>query len=183
MENSIVERYSKSLYDVSISLGIEKIVLKQLKSVKDCVLAIDNREKYLKRISLISELGEKFVSQLKDELKLSKEVGNFVALLAKNKRLPLIVDICDGYLSLVDRIEGKKVFYVAYATTFTKTDEKNLVDDLSKVFEGKIKCVTSKDPSLIGGLKVRFRSKILDYSVKSKLERLGRAIRGDGYEN
>ncbi|MDR0968857.1 MAG: ATP synthase F1 subunit delta [Holosporaceae bacterium] len=177
--NSIVERYAKSLYEVAVSTGIEGAVLKQITSVRDCVSAVDNREKFLKKISLVPELGENFISQLKDDLKLLPEVGNFLALLLKNKRLPLIIEICDGYLAFVDKIEEKKTFYVSYATKFTKTDEKKLIASLSKVFDGDIKCVAKKDPSLIGGAKVRFRSKILDYSVKSKLERLHRAIRGD----
>ncbi|MDR2158285.1 MAG: ATP synthase F1 subunit delta [Holosporaceae bacterium] len=182
-ENSVVNRYIKSLYEVSMSLGIEKIVLTQMKSIKDYVAVIDNYEKYLKKFSLMTKSGENFISMLKDELNLSKEVGNFLDLLLKNHRLSLLMEICDAYLSFVDKIKGKKIFYITYAKGFSKSDEKRLAGDLRAVFGGEIECVSVQDPLLVGGIKIQFRSKILDYSVKSRLARLSSAIRGDNYEN
>ena len=116
--------------------------------------------------------------QLKNELKLSKEVGNFLALLLKNKRLSLIAEICSAYLLFIDRTSGKKVFLVTHATDFSRTDKKQLGDNLYKVFGGKIEFVSRKDPSLIDGIKIQFHSKILDYSMKSRLTRLRHVIQG-----
>jgi F-type H+-transporting ATPase subunit delta len=183
VENPIVSKYVRSLYEISVTLGMEERTSRQLESIRDCILSLDDHEKYLTKISLISKLGEGFVSLLKKELKLSKEVGNFLSLLLKNKRLPLLPSICDGYFSFVDKVNGRKVFFVTYAKTFTKTAEKQLISNLQEVFGGKIECIASKDPSLIDGIKIRFRSKILDYSMKSKLMRLKCAIRGENYEN
>ncbi|MDR1982943.1 MAG: ATP synthase F1 subunit delta [Holosporaceae bacterium] len=182
-ENPIVNRYVKSLYEISVSSGIEKIVHKQLELIKNCILAIDGHEKFLKKIFLITELGEAFISQLKDGLKLSPEISNFLKLLLKNKRLPLIIDICNRYFSFVDDIRGKKKFYIAYAKGFSKSDEKQLEDDLRDAFGGEIECISNKDLSLIGGIKIQFRSKILDYSIKSRLAQLRCAIIGGNYEN
>jgi F-type H+-transporting ATPase subunit delta len=183
VDNSLVNRYVRSLHEVSVSAGNEKVVLDQLKSIKDWISAIDNHEKFLKKISLITKFGETFISTLEKELKLSKEVSNFLALLLKNKRLSLIIKICDRYLSFLDEIKQKKTFFITYATSFSKSDEKLLTEDLQNFFGGKVQCTSEKDPSLIGGIKVQFRSKVLDYSVKSKLARLRSAIKGDHYEN
>ncbi|MDR2646143.1 MAG: ATP synthase F1 subunit delta [Holosporaceae bacterium] len=183
VENSIANKYAKSLYDVSVSIGIEKGIADQLKILKDFILSMANYEKNLKKYSLISQYGEVFISQIKDELKLSKEVGNFLTLLLKNKRLPLIVEMCDAYFSLVSAVKGRKVFFITHATDFLSSDKKHLTDALHKIFGGKIEYVSRRDPSLIGGIKIQFRSKILDYSVKSKLTRLQSAIRGSSYEN
>jgi F-type H+-transporting ATPase subunit delta len=183
VENSIANKYAKSLYDVSVSMGIEKDVADQLKILKDFVLSMANYEKCLKKFSLIFQYGEAFVSQIKDELKLSKEVSNFLTLLIKNKRLPLIIEMCNAYFSLVSAIKGRKVFFITYATDFSSSDKKHLTDALHKIFDGEIEYVSCRDPSLIGGVKIQFRSKILDYSVKSKLVRLQSAIKGSSYEN
>ncbi|MDR0753263.1 MAG: ATP synthase F1 subunit delta [Holosporaceae bacterium] len=183
VENSIASKYAKSLYDVSVSMGIEKDVVGQLKILKDFILSIENYEKCLKKFSLISQYVEFFVPQVKDGLKLSKEVSNFLALLIKNKRLPLIIEICDVYFSLVNAIKGRKVFFVTHATDFSSLDKEHLTNALHKIFGGEIEYVSRRDPSLIGGIKIQFRSKILDYSVKSKLVRLQSAIRGSSYEN
>ncbi|MDR2781808.1 MAG: ATP synthase F1 subunit delta [Holosporaceae bacterium] len=182
-ENSIVSRYVKALYEVSASSGTYKKILKEFELIRDCVLAIDGFEKHLKRTSLIAKFGENFIAQLKEILNLSQQMENFLLLLLKNKRLSLLLEICDGYSSLVDDVRGKKVFFVTHANGFSKEDKQQLISNLCAVFHGKIECVVKKDPSLIGGIKIQFRSKILDYSVKSRLERLYRAIKGDIYEN
>ena len=177
-KNSIIDKYVKSLYGVAVSVRIEKVVEKQLTSIKDLVLSMRNRKKYLEMFSLIPQYGEAFILQLKNELKLSKEVGNFLALLLKNKRLSLIAEICSAYLLFIDRTSGKKVFLVTHATDFSRTDKKQLGDNLYKVFGGKIEFVSRKDPSLIDGIKIQFHSKILDYSMKSRLTRLRHVIQG-----
>jgi F-type H+-transporting ATPase subunit delta len=183
IEKPIVNRYVKALYEVAVSLKIEKQISDELRVLKDCVLIIDEYEKYLKKFSLMAEYAKKFIIVLKEELDLSKQTENFLMLLMKNNRLSLLVEICNEYLSFVDKKQGKKVFFVTYAADFSKTDEQRLINKLSTVFDGNIECVSKKDPSLIGGMKIQFRSKILDYSVKSELARLHRTIKGDVYEN
>lgn len=182
-ENSVINRYVKSLYEISISRGTEKVVYKQLELIKNYILAMGEYEKFLKKIFLLTEQGKAFISQLKNALKLSGEIDNFLNLLLKNKRLPLIIKICDNYFSFVDNIRGKKKFYITYAGDFSKSNERHLKDDLYNVYGGEIECICNQDSSLIGGIKVRFRSKILDYSVKSRLAQLHCAIRGDNCED
>jgi F-type H+-transporting ATPase subunit delta len=181
--NSVVNRYVRSLHEVSVSCGTEKVVQQQLQLIKDYILAMDGYEKILSKVFLLTESGKAFIAQLKDDLKLSEEVSNFLHLLLKNKRLPLIIEMCDGYFSFIDSVRGKKKFYITYAGDFSKSDEKHLKEDLHSVYGGEIECICDEDPSLIGGIKVRFRSKILDYSVKSRLAQLRCAIRGDNCEN
>ncbi|MDR1334432.1 MAG: ATP synthase F1 subunit delta [Holosporaceae bacterium] len=182
-ENSVVNRYVKALYEVSVSLKMEKQILDELKLIKESVSSIDGCEKYLKKISLMVERGKDFVIHLKNVLRLSQQLENFLLLLVKNERLSLLLKICDGYLSFIDKVKGKKFFLITYAGDFSENDRQRLMDNLHSIFGGEIEYVIREDSSLIGGIKVQFRSKILDYSVKSRLARLHRAIKGDVYEN
>lgn len=181
--NSVVSRYVKSLYEVAVSSRKEQEIGSQLSAVKQAVVQIEDYEKVIKRISLISSEGLVFIRSLIENLKLSDLVGNFLKLLWKNKRLVLLLDVCDAYEAFMNETQGERVFYVTYAKKFSKTDEKRLLADLSEVFGDNIRCLATKDESLIDGITVQYRSKILDYSMKSKLERLRNAIRGDNYEN
>ncbi|MDR1560887.1 MAG: ATP synthase F1 subunit delta, partial [Holosporaceae bacterium] len=133
--------------------------------------------------SLIAQKGFLLIDKIKTELELSNEMVAFLNLLQKNKRLSLLIEICDSYASLVDRIKGKKSVYITYAKKLSKRDETKLVNNIRKIFKGQIECVTKKDESIIGSIKVQYRSKILDYSVKSRLTRLNNAIRKGHYEN
>jgi ATP synthase F1 delta subunit len=122
------------------------------------------------------------VNRLKKELKLSPEVSAFLDLLRKNKRLTMIIEMCNAYISLADKENSKEIILVTYAKKFPKNDEKKLLQSIEALGRQML-CVTRKDPALIAGVKIQYRSKILDYSIKSKLDRLCNAITGNVHEN
>jgi F0F1-type ATP synthase delta subunit len=80
-------------------------------------------------------------------------------------------------------VDGKRMFYVTVTKNSSDLHVKKLKDNLQEVFGGSIECIMNEDQSLIGGLKIQYRSKILDYSVKSRLRRLHSAMRKENYGN
>ncbi len=179
----VVNRYVKSLYDVSIESNQESVFLKQIELLQKFLKDIPETDKFLKGHELLTYKGNAFIQNLIKELSLSVEIGNFLKLILKNKRFSLLPEICEKYLYYVGKRHGKKTFYVTYSKEFTSEDEKILVQNLGKVFKCDIKLVTRKDERLIDGLQIRHRSKVLDYSMKSKLLRLGNAMKGDDNEH
>jgi F-type H+-transporting ATPase subunit delta len=173
----------KSIYAVAAAAGIEDDVKMQLDVIKSCILHIKDYKKFLKKICLLPNEGANFVDFLKANLTLSDELVNFLNLLLHNDRLGLIVDICDAYSAFLDQIRGKKFFYLTCANNVSRVMINRLIDDLKSNFGGEIECVVTKDMSLIGGVKLQYRSRILDYSVRSRLRRLHNAIRRENYEN
>jgi F-type H+-transporting ATPase subunit delta len=168
----------KSLYEVSVSAGIESVVLAQIKKLREFVTAGEDYNGILKKASLMFDYGVKFIADLKTHLNLSNEVAAFVNLLRKNKRLPRLVDMCDGYISVADAANRKKVVRVSYGKSFSETNREKLTEDLEKVFNAQVECRIEKDPTLVDGIKIQYRSKILDCSLKSRLNRLRNAIGG-----
>jgi ATP synthase F1 delta subunit len=134
-------------------------------------------------MSLLPDEGKEFIEFLKTNLELSVHVGNFLDLLLHNCRFDMILDICNAYSSLLDKVDGKKIFYI----TFAKKISTSIIDDFTKnltdIFGGTVECVAREDPSLIDGVKIQYRSRVLDYSAKSRLKRLHGAIRRENYEN
>ncbi|MBE6447146.1 MAG: ATP synthase F1 subunit delta [Alphaproteobacteria bacterium] len=183
IENAVINRYVKSLHGVSLQNNKENEYLKQIVSVDDFIKKIPNNEKVLKRLTLLAYREVSFIENMIGELKLSKEVGNFLKLLLKNKRFGLISDVCKSYISFVESRHGKKTFYITYAKHFSNEDENKLKQELGTIFQCDVECIARKDSSLIDGIQIRYRSKVLDYSLKSKLVRLESAIKGDNYEH
>jgi F-type H+-transporting ATPase subunit delta len=134
-------------------------------------------------MSLLPQEGERFIEFLKTNLKLSAHVVNFLDLLLHNERFGMIIDICDAYFSLLAKMSGKKFFLL----TFAKKVPESIIEDFSlslvDIFGGEVECIVNEDPSLIDGVKLQYRSRVLDYSLKSRLRRLHGAIRRENYEN
>lgn len=181
--NAIVDRYVHSLYEVGKRTKSERRIAKELALVKNTIIEVSGYKKLLKRVSFLSEEGLKFADFLKKNLKLSAEVSNFLNLLLHNNRFGMIIEICDAYTAYLDRLDGKKLLYLTLAKEQTKTSMNELLNNLRVVFGNKIECVTRIDPAIKDGFKLQYQSKVLDYSLKSKLRRLRTAIRRDSYEN
>ncbi len=174
---TIVNRYVRALHEVSS--GREAEFVQQIKAVREAVESLDDRERVLRRFSLLVKEGEIFVDTLVSELELFPEVGNFLKLILSNKRFSIILDICTAFEKFCDHMDDKKTFYITYAKDFSEEIKAKLASRLEEVVNGKVAFVVKRDESLIDGLQIRYGSKILDYSAKSKLERLKRSMRGE----
>lgn len=183
VSNMVVNRYIKSLYEVASSQHKEDLCLEELLLIQSSLLTFKNVRKFLKRISLLSDEGVKFIEFLTSELKLDTIVSNFLRMLAKNRRLYFLLDICKEFSQYIDKIRGKKTFYVTAFRKVTKSELNSMKNYFSEVFGGNVDCEIDVDESLMGGFTVQYKSKILDYSVKSRLIRLHSAIKGENYEN
>lgn len=177
IDNVVINRYVKALFEVSV--GREADFLKQIRAIRVAIKSLKESKKLLKRLSLIIKDGEIFIDTLVSELELFDEVGNFLKLILYNKRFNMILAFCDAYEKLCNQMNNKKIFYVTYAREFSEKSKAELLQHLQELVKGDIEFVVRKDPSLIGGLQVRYGSKVLDYSVKSKLDRLKKSLKGD----
>ncbi len=175
--DTMVVKYVKALYEVSIGRELE--FLEQVRAVRKAMESLKNRESLFKRFSLLPKEGGTFVDTLISELELLQEVGNFLKVVLNNKRFSEILDICSAYEKFFDQMNGKKIFYITYAKSFPKQTKAELSKHLQELFDGKVDFVARKDASLIDGFQIRYGSKILDYSMKSKLNRLKKSMKGE----
>lgn len=175
--NSVVDRYAKALYEVSV--GRESEFVRQIKSVREAIKSLDNRDEVLRRFSLLVKDGAMLVDTLISELELLPEIGNFLKLVLSNKRFSIILDICTAFEKFCDKMSDKRIFYVTYAKDFSEKSRADLSRRLQEMVGGTVEFVARQDKSLIDGLQIRYGSKILDYSVKSKLDRLKKSMRGE----
>ena len=181
--NSVINRYVRSLYNIAAKSGSERKIAEEFSSIKSYILKIENYNKFLKRISLLADEGIKFVEFLKIKLNLSNYMGNFMDLLLRNKRIGMILDICSTYEAFLNQMDGKKFFHLTFAKGISDSLVKQFTEYLRGVFGEKVECLIKQDKSLIDGVKVQYRSRILDYSLKSRLKRLHCVIKGGDYEN
>lgn len=183
-DNPVVTRYVEALYTVAKGQNLEQEAADILSEVCRLIETHDDWERMLSRFSLMPKDAENFVDMLSDFADCHSVVLNFLKLLARNKRFILLPQIAQKYSDYLKEIAGTKTVFVTYADEFSAKDQEELLKDLKEVFEcDNVECVLQQDRSLIGGIQVRYKSKMLDYSVKSKLARLHEAIRRSSYAN
>jgi F-type H+-transporting ATPase subunit delta len=106
--------------------------------------------------------------------------ANFLKLVTANRRLFVIQDIIKAYRALAAKARGEITAEVTSA--FALNDEQvAALKETLKASAGKdVTLSTSVDPSLLGGLIVKVGSRMIDSSLKTKLQNLKVALGGAG---
>lgn len=101
---------------------------------------------------------------------------NFVRTLIDNDRLSVMPEIGAQFAQLVDAKRGVAEARITSAFALDDRDVSELVAALERKFEIKLKPVVEVDPDLIGGVRVVVGDRVLDTSVRSRLDAMRAAL-------
>ena len=107
------------------------------------------------------------------------EALKLVSLLVTKGRLAVIGDIADEYQRLLDNyrgIEGAEVAEVTTAIPLDDEDRLRLAQRITTIVGKPVVLKPKVDSSLIGGIIIRVGDKLIDGSIRSKLEALKREM-------
>jgi F-type H+-transporting ATPase subunit delta len=102
----------------------------------------------------------------------------FVLVVTGNRRLFALPQMIGAYLAELAHRRGEVSAVVTAARVLTEEQQSALSERLRKVFGAKVQVDLKVDPELLGGLVVRVGSRMIDSSLRSKLEKLQYAMKG-----
>lgn len=168
--------YGEALFELAqekntVSVMLEEVsglqmVLKENKELS--VLMNNPKVSKEERESIVKEV---FGGRICDDLL------NFLILLVQKGRYAYVEEILAYFTDRVKEAEGIGTAYVTTAVELTpaKKDEvhKKL---LATTSYREIEIIYQVDPSLIGGMTVRINDRVIDSSIKTKLEKMERSL-------
>ncbi len=164
---TLARPYANALFNVSKEKSLDFSV--PLKSMLEIVSNKDF-EACLSNPSISNKLLNQFLTEAVDEK--NSEFVNFVEILTKNSRLPVLNEICDQYATLMNSING--TLKIKIITAFKLADEQ--IESLLKKLEAKHKTKFQPeiiiDEALLGGVRIVIGDQVLDGSIRSKVDRL-----------
>lgn len=101
---------------------------------------------------------------------------SFLTVLMHYRRLPLLPEIAAQFETLRRSSEHRLKVNVTSAVEMGKDQLEKLATRLREKFGTEIEMETGIDKDLIGGLVVRAGDKVIDASVRGRLEQLGRQL-------
>ena len=176
MSSSISKRYAVSLYE----LGLEENILEELHDELDtfCTLLEENRE--LSSVLFDSSFGKDRKKQVIDAIFDEDDnpyFVNFINLLIDKDRIYRVRRIKTLFDKRYDEYNNVQKVTVKTAQALTDEQRGVLTEKLEKKFEKNIRLKEEIDPRLIGGMIVITKGKILDLSVRTKLDSLKRKLK------
>ena len=102
----------------------------------------------------------------------------FIGVIARNNRLFVLPAVIEAFLAELALRRGEVTAEVTSAQPLKPSQLDSVTNALRSALGGKVTVDAKLDPSLIGGLVVRVGSRMIDASLKSKLQRLQLAMKG-----
>ena len=101
---------------------------------------------------------------------------NFVRTLIANDRLGVMPGIATQFGALVDAQQGSAEAHITSAFAMDDAEVADLVGALEKKFAIRLKPVVDVDDALIGGVRIVVGDRVLDTSVRARLDAMKAAL-------
>jgi F-type H+-transporting ATPase subunit delta len=175
--SGLAERYAAALFDLADerrTLDEAAGDLRQLRGM------LESSGDFLRLIrSPVLSRGEqaKAIGVLAERAELSSLVRDFLAVIARNRRLFAVPAIIEAFLHKLAARRGEVNSQVTTAQPLSETQLATLTEQLRRSIGSRVSVDVRVDPELIGGMIVRVGSRGVDGSIKSKLQRLQLAMK------
>ena len=104
------------------------------------------------------------------------EFVNFLELLAEKHRMPAIFRIRRGFDELWSEEKKRLEVTLTSAVELDAKVAERVGDEIARQTDREIDLFTEVDPEILGGLVLRVGNRVLDASLRSKLERLRKEV-------
>ena len=178
IQASLAGRYATALFALARESNKIEAVEKSLSTLK-AALAESGDFRLLTSSPLLSRTdAAKGVAGAAKALKLDPLTGNFLGVLAGNRRLGELANTIRAFGTLAVNHRGETTADVVSAHPLTAAQVTALKTQLKARVGREVSVDLSVDPALLGGLVVKIGSQMIDSSIKTRLNTLAHAMKG-----
>jgi F-type H+-transporting ATPase subunit delta len=171
LKGAVSSRYAEALYNVAVAQKIIDQAEEEIKLVVSTIESVDELRKILEHPLITIEEKKGIVAEIFKN-KISAIILNFLYLLIDNHRQFYLKDIFLAFVELVNSARKIIQAEVTSAVDLNETEKEKLSGVIQNFTGKKVEPVFKVDPTIIGGVILRIGDKVIDGSIKSKLNSL-----------
>jgi F-type H+-transporting ATPase subunit delta len=172
----IAHRYAVALYRLAREQGCVKELEAEYRGLLDEIDGVPDLTRFLAH-PLVPAL-QKVETVDRAFPAISQDLRNLLYLLIRNGREDYLGLIFGEFLDVRSRGEGTARVGVVAARRLGEDEKKELGERLARVLGRPVELEERIDPDLIGGLKIEVGGKVVDATLRAKLEGLKRLLQG-----
>jgi F-type H+-transporting ATPase subunit delta len=176
--SGLAGRYATALFDLAAEMRSLDAVADDLARLKALVAGSADLARLVRSPVYTRDEQAKAMDAILRRLGVNTLTKHFIALLAAKRRLFALSDIIAAFETLLANRRGELRAEVTSARPLNDSQVTMLAGTLKDALKREIRLAQRVDPTLLGGLVVKVGSRQIDSSIKSKLVRLERAMRG-----
>ena len=171
-------RYALALFELAQESKKVAAVGKDLDQFSALVDKSDDLMRMVKSPVFSAEDQLSAISSILAKAKISGIAANFIKLAAQNRRLSAILDMVKAYRALVAQDKGEITAEVTSAEKLNTAQITKIKSSLKAAVGQDVQLVTTIDPDILGGLIVKVGSRMVDNSLRTKLQSMKIAMKG-----
>lgn len=180
MISGVSQRYARSLFELARDEGSVAETEKELGRFATMLDGSDDLQRLVTSAVFSAEDQLRAISAILDKAGIKGLVGNFLRVVAQNRRLFAVPGIIASFRQVAAEARGEVSADVTSAHALDAAQEKELKAALKSVAGKDVTVNLTVDPSLLGGLVVKMGSRQIDTSLKTKLNSLKLALKEVG---
>ena len=171
-------RYASALFDLAESERAIDAVAASLDTLARALADSPDLRALIASPVVGREDATKAVLTLADDMQLDPRTRGLLGVLGRNRRLAALPRVIRAYRQLAARHRGELTAEVTSAHPLDDNQQEALRARLRAGLGQDVAIDLTVDPSLLGGLVVRVGSRLVDSSLKTKLEGVALAMKG-----
>ena len=171
-------RYASALFELALESRAIDAVGSDLDRFDALIAGSADLARLVRSPVFSAEEQVKALAAVLDGAGISGLAAQFLKLVASNRRLFAVRDMIRGYRALLASHKGEVTAEVTLADRPSASQLSAIKDALGEVTKKDVKVDVNIDPTIIGGLIVRLGSRMVDSSLRTKLNAIKHAMKG-----
>jgi F-type H+-transporting ATPase subunit delta len=170
-------RYATALFELALESKAVDQVQSDLKAFDALIASSPDLTRLVRSPVFSADEQGKALSAILDKGGIKGIAANFLRVIAANRRLFAVSEIIRGFNALVAKHKGEVTAEVTVADTLSDARMDEIRAALKQVTGKDVQIDVTVDPSIIGGLKVKVGSRMVDASLRTKLNSIKHAMK------
>jgi F-type H+-transporting ATPase subunit delta len=176
----LVDRYASALFALADSAGSLDETAQELTQIDAMIRSSHDLGRLLRSPVINRRQQGKAVDAVLKAAGVGDLSRRFVGVVAENRRLPALQAMIIAFHQRLAERRGETAVQVISAKPLSPAQTEAVTQVLQKAVGRNVALTLQTDKSLLGGMIVKIGSRMVDSSLKTKMQRLGLAIKGIG---
>ena len=173
-------RYATALFELALEGNAVDAVKADLDRFDALVADSDDLKRLVRSPVFGAETQGKALGAVLGKAGIGGLTAQFLKVITANRRLFAVRDMIKAYRALVARHKGEVTAQVTVAEPLSDTHRAAITEALKSVTGKDVGLDVKVDPGIIGGLIVKLGSRMVDSSLRTKLNSIRQAMKGGG---
>lgn len=170
-ENTIARIYAAAVMQAAEEQGKRKVILEELASLAELLEVEPDFRAFLESPQIDRDVKKRSLETMFGE-KLDRLTMNFLGVLLDKNRQNLVRQVAREYRVLDDEKEGIREVHVTSARRVDDELREEIKTKLQRELDAPVRLIVDVNPLLIGGITIRYEDRLLDGSIRKRLEDL-----------